>query len=69
MLGRPLALGFKYGIFKPGMFMGKIGFQALNQVVRPATWLAARVPGARYAAKGIYEAGKFTAGEILTTIK
>ena len=68
LLGKPLALGFKYGIFKPGMFMGKIGFSALNQVVRPATWLAARVPGARYAAKGIYEAGKFTAGEMLPRV-
>ena len=69
LLGKPLALGFKYGIFKPGMFMGKIGFKALDTtVVRPATWLAARTPGARYAAKGIYEAGKFTAGEVLPRV-
>jgi|19_taG_2_1085344.scaffolds.fasta_scaffold02504_3 uncharacterized protein (UPF0335 family) len=69
LLGRPLALGFKYGIFKPGMFTARIGFQALDKaVVRPATWLAARTPGARHVAKGIYETGKFTAGEILPRI-
>ena len=81
LLGTPMALGFKYGIFKPlvsgygrpGTFLnkfsvGKIGFKGLDQVVNLASWVGARTPGAPYAMKKIYGAGKFTAGQVLPRV-
>ena len=43
LVGKGLALGFKYGLFKPTMFVGKIGANTANAlVVNPISKLAAK---------------------------
>jgi len=43
LVGKGLALGFKYGIFKPTMFVGKIGAKTANAVViNPISKIAAK---------------------------
>jgi hypothetical protein len=44
LLGKPVALGFKYGIFKPGAKIAGIGLKAVDKaVVSPITYLGAKL--------------------------
>ena len=43
LLGKPLALGFKYGIFKPGAKVAGIGLKTVDKlVVQPASYLLSK---------------------------
>jgi hypothetical protein len=43
LAGKPIALGFKYGLFKPTVGAAKIGFKAIDKiVVEPASYLLSK---------------------------
>ena len=43
LMGKPMALGFKYGLFKPGAKVASIGFKAIDKgVVSPLTYLGSK---------------------------
>jgi hypothetical protein len=43
LMGKPMALGFKYGIFKPGAKVASIGLKAVDKaVVTPITYLGSK---------------------------
>ena len=42
-MGKPMALGFKYGIFKPGAKVAGLGLKAVDKaVVSPITYLGSK---------------------------
>ncbi len=68
LLGRPLAkiatVGAKYGIMKPAGY-ALTGVDTL--VVRPATYLAANIPGSAFAGRKIRQASSFAIDKALST--
>ena len=45
LMGKPAALGFKYGIYKPAAFAAGVGLKTANAVVvNPASWLLSKDP-------------------------
>ena len=68
MIGKPLALGFKYGIFKPGAKVAGIGLKAVDKaVVSPITYLGSKAIPAPV--KQIRNASNYVINKALTTIK
>ena len=67
LMGKPLAVGLKYGLFKPGAYVAGIGLKAADKaVVTPLSYLASRTPGAQSAVKGLRNASAFTVEKIMT---
>ena len=67
LLGRPLAkiatVGAKYGLMKPAGY----ALRGVDLVVRPATYLAANIPGSAAAGRKIRQASSFAIDKALST--
>ena len=67
LLGRPLAkiatVGAKYGLMKPAGY----ALRGVDLVVRPATYLAANIPGSAFAGRKIRQASSFAIDKALST--
>ena len=62
LMGKPVALGFKYGIFKPGAKVAGIGLKAVDKaVVTPITYLGSKAITPAVADPGMF-ATKYVAG-------
>ena len=69
LLGKPVALGFKYGIFKPGAKVAGIGLKAVDKaVVTPLTYLGSRAIPAP-AGKAIRNASSYVINKALFPIR
>ena len=69
MIGKPVALGFKYGIFKPGAKVAGIGLKAVDKaVVSPITYLGSKAIPAP-AGKAIRDASSFVINKALAPIR
>jgi len=69
MIGKPVALGFKYGIFKPGAKVAGIGLKVVDKaVVSPITYLGAKAIPAP-AGKAIRNASAFVVNKALAPIR
>ena len=69
LMGKPLALGLKYGLFKPGAYVAGMGLKAADKaVVTPLSWLLARTPGLPQAQRGLRTAGAFTVEKLMNPI-
>ena len=68
LLGKPAAIGFKYGIFKPIVKTAGIGLKAVDKVVvQPASWLASKDPYViPNISKAIRKGTNFTTDQILS---
>ena len=67
LMGKPLAVGLKYGLFKPGAYVAGMGLKVADKaVVTPLSYLASRTPGAKSAVKGLRNASAFTVEKIMT---
>ena len=68
LLGKPIALGFKYGIFKPTAKVASIGLKAVDKaVVTPVTYLGSRAIPSSVATK-IRDASSYTIDRALSTV-
>ena len=69
LIGKPLALGFKYGIFKPGAKVAGIGLKAIDKVVvSPLTYIGARAIPAPVG-RGARKASAFVINKALAPIR
>jgi len=69
MVGKPVALGFKYGIFKPGAKVAGIGLKAVDKaVVSPLTYLGSKAIPAP-AGKALRNASAFVVNKALAPIR
>ncbi len=67
LLGKPVALGFKYGIFKPAAKVAGLGLRGVDKIVEPLTLLSAKVIPAPVAKK-IKNASSYTINKALSTV-
>ena len=69
MIGKPLALGFKYGIFKPGAKVAGLGLKAVDKaVVSPITLLGSKaIP--EPIGRGVRKASAYVINKALTPLK
>ena len=68
LIGKPVALGFKYGIFKPTAKVAGIGLKGIDKaVVTPLTYLGAKAIPTPVARK-IRDASAYTVNKALSTI-
>ena len=68
LLGKPVALGFKYGIFKPGAKVAGLGLKAIDKaVVTPLTYLGSRAIPTPVANK-LRQASSYTINKALSTV-
>ena len=70
LLGKPIALGFKYGIFKPGAKVAGIGLKTVDKlVVQPASYLLAKdkvvIPRV---SKGLQKGSAYTLEQIVSPL-
>ena len=69
MIGKPVALGFKYGIFKPGAKIAGLGLKAVDKtIVSPLTYLGSKAIPAP-AGKAIRNASAFVVNKALAPIR
>ena len=47
LAGKALPIGAKYGLYKPGAFVLGIGAKAADTVIKPVSYVGARIPGIR----------------------
>ena len=46
LMGKPLAVGLKYGLFKPGAYVAGMGLKAADKaVITPLSFVLSRTPG------------------------
>jgi hypothetical protein len=65
LIGKPVALGFKYGIFKPGAKVAGLGLKAVDKaIVSPLTYLGSKAIPAP-AGKAIRDASAFVVNKAL----
>jgi len=69
LIGKPVALGFKYGIFKPGAKVAGLGLKAVDKgVVTPLTYLGSKaIP--EPAGKALRNASAYVINKALTPLK
>ena len=68
LMGKPLAVGLKYGIFKPGMYAAGMGLRAADAaVVKPLSFVLSRTPGLQTGARKLRDISAFTTEKIMTT--
>jgi len=68
LLGKPAAIGFKYGLFKPGAKIAGLGLKAVDKaVVTPVTYLAAKATPAPVG-KALRSSSKFVIDKSLSTL-
>jgi len=69
LMGKPLATGLKYGLFKPGAYVAGMGLKAADKaVVTPLSYILARTPGLPAAQKKLRTAGAFTVEKLMNPI-
>ena len=69
LAGKALPIGAKYGLYKPGAFALGIGAKVLDKaVVRPASYLGARVPGVQIPFQLAQKGGELLTKEIGTRL-
>ncbi len=69
LMGKPMALGFKYGIFKPGAKVAGIGFKAVDKaVVTPITYLGSKAITPKVA-ETLRNASAYTIDKALAPLK
>ena len=69
LMGKPMALGFKYGLFKPGAKVAGIGLKAVDKaVVTPITYLGSKAITPRVAEK-LRNASAYTIDKALAPLK
>ena len=69
LMGKPLAVGLKYGLFKPGAYVAGMGLKAADKaVVTPLSYILARTPGLPTAQRKLRTAGAFTAEKLMNPI-
>ena len=68
LMGKPLAVGLKYGLFKPGAFIAGMGLKAADKVVTPLSYILARTPGLPTAQRKLRTAGAFTVEKLMNPI-
>tara|TARA_Y100000593_G_scaffold28779_1_gene57549 strand:- start:2634 stop:6893 length:4260 start_codon:yes stop_codon:yes gene_type:complete len=62
LAGKGLPIGAKYGLYKPGSFVLGIGAKTADTVLKPISYLGARVPGLRQIPKQTLRGADFIAG-------
>ena len=68
LIGKPVALGFKYGIFKPAAKVAGLGLKGIDKaVVTPLTYLGAKAIPTPVARK-IRDASAYTVNKALSTV-
>jgi len=69
LMGKPLATGLKYGLFKPGAYVAGMGLKAADKaVVTPLSYILARTPGLPQAQRKLRTAGAFTVEKLMNPI-
>ena len=69
LMGKPLAIGLKYGLFKPGAYAAGMGLKAVDMaVVTPTSYLLARTPGLKTGAKALKNASAYSLEKIMNPI-
>jgi hypothetical protein len=69
LMGKPLALGLKYGIFKPGAYVAGMGLKAADKaVITPLSFIAARTPGLQTGVRKLRDVSMFTTEKIMNPI-
>jgi len=69
LAGKPLAVGLKYGLFKPGAYVAGMGLKAADAaVVTPLTYVLARTPGLSTGVKKLRDASMFTTEKLINPI-
>ena len=69
LMGKPLAVGLKYGIFKPGMYAAGMGLRAADAaVVKPLSFVLSRTPGLQTGARKLRDISAFTTEKIMNPI-
>ena len=68
-MGKPLAVGLKYGLFKPGAYVAGMGFKAADKaVISPLSFVLARTPGVPTGIRKLRDVSAFTAEKLLNPI-
>jgi hypothetical protein len=67
LLGTPLAVGFKYGLYT-AIDVGGLGAKAYKKVINPITKIIAKTPGLPEAAKIARETGNFIGRDVATRL-
>ena len=66
VMGKPLAVGLKYGLFKPGAYVAGMGFKAADKaVISPLSFVLARTPGVPTGIRKLRDVSAFTAEKLL----
>ena len=69
LMGKPLAVGLKYGLFKPGAYVAGMGLKAADAaVVTPLSFLLSRTPGVPTGIRKLREVSAFTTEKLLNPI-
>jgi len=69
LMGRPLAVGLKYGLFKPGAYVAGMGLKAADAaVVTPLSFILSRTPGVPTGIRKLRDVSAFTAEKLLNPI-
>jgi len=69
VMGKPLAVGLKYGLFKPGAYVAGMGFKAADKaVISPLSFVLARTPGVPTGIRKLRDVSAFTAEKLLNPI-
>ena len=69
LMGKPLAVGLKYGLFKPGAYVAGMGLKAADKaVISPLSFVLARTPGVPTGIKKLRNVSAFTAEKLLNPV-
>ena len=69
LMGKPLAIGLKYGIFKPGAYVAGMGLKAADKaVITPLSYIASRTPGLQTGARKLRDLSMYTTEKIMNPI-
>ena len=66
LMGKPLAVGLKYGLFKPGAYVAGMGLKAADKaVITPLSFVLSRTPGVPTGIKKLRNVSAFTTEKLL----
>ena len=69
LMGKPLAVGLKYGLFKPGAYVAGMGLKAADKaVITPLSYIASRTPGLQTGARKLRDLSMYTTEKIMNPI-
>tara|TARA_R100000654_G_scaffold500_6_gene1893 strand:- start:1893 stop:6062 length:4170 start_codon:yes stop_codon:yes gene_type:complete len=69
LMGKPLAVGLKYGLFKPGAYAAGMGLKAADKaVITPLSFVLSRTPGVPKGIRKLRDVSAFTAEKLLNPI-